>query len=186
MGKSLEFLARWSRLKRASVRKPERDASAPEPAVAPPGEAREEEAAPPAPMPSDRAPSEVSAEVSLPPIETIDHATQMGPFLREGVPEALQRAALRRAWVADPAIRDFVGLAENQWDFTDPSAMAGFGPLSAADDVPRLVAQALGHLDEAALSADAATEATGKERSEPPDPTTENLSPPQKSQSSDS
>ena len=32
----------------------------------------------------------------------------------------------------DPAIRDFVGLSENSWDFTDPNAMGGFGPLPDA------------------------------------------------------
>ena len=51
-------------------------------------------------------------------------------FARAFRPE-LSRAALRRAWSADPAIRDFVGLAENAWDFTDPNAMPGFGPLEA-------------------------------------------------------
>jgi hypothetical protein len=30
-------------------------------------------------------------------------------------------AALRRAWVSDPVIRDFIGIAENQWDFTNPT-----------------------------------------------------------------
>jgi len=38
----------------------------------------------------------------------------------------------RRAWAADPAIRDFKGLAENAWDFTDPTAMPGFGELRRA------------------------------------------------------
>jgi TorA maturation chaperone TorD len=35
--------------------------------------------------------------------------------------------------VTDPAIRDFIGIAENQWDFNDPTAMPGFGPLRADD-----------------------------------------------------
>jgi hypothetical protein len=56
----------------------------------------------------------------------------------------LARAALRRAWVADPAIRDFVGIAENQWDFNDPNAIPGFGSLGPLDDVRRLVAQVIG------------------------------------------
>jgi 6-methylsalicylate decarboxylase len=41
-------------------------------------------------------------------------------FLRPGVPAELARAALRRAWVADPAIRDFIGLAESSRDFNAP------------------------------------------------------------------
>jgi TorA maturation chaperone TorD len=40
--------------------------------------------------------------------------------------------------VTDPAIRDFIGIAESQWDFNDPTAMPGFGPLRA-NDVPDLV-----------------------------------------------
>ena len=42
------------------------------------------------------------------------------------MPAELTRAALRRAWVSDPAIRDFIGIAENQWDFNDPEAIPGF------------------------------------------------------------
>jgi hypothetical protein len=53
----------------------------------------------------------------------------------------LARAALRRAWANDPAIRDFVGVAENQWDFNDPDAIPGFGPLLATDGVPAVPAQ---------------------------------------------
>jgi hypothetical protein len=60
------------------------------------------------------------------------------------VPAHLTRAALRIAWATDPAIRDFVGIAENQWDFNDPAAMPGFGPLRAGDDAATLAAQMLG------------------------------------------
>ena len=69
---------------------------------------------------------------SLPPIESIDAATDITAFLRKGIPQELSHAALRRAWSADPAIRDFVGLAENAWDFNDPNAMPGFGPLDCS------------------------------------------------------
>jgi hypothetical protein len=51
----------------------------------------------------------------------------------------LDLAALRNAWRADPNIRDFVGVAESQWDFNDPNAMPGFGPLEALDYVPNVV-----------------------------------------------
>ena len=65
-------------------------------------------------------------------------------FLQKGVPAALTRAALRRAWSSDPAIRDFIEMAENQWDFSHPDSIAGFGALNAGDNVPELVAKALG------------------------------------------
>src|SRR5882724_11016160 len=111
-----EFLARWSRRK------------------------REARAAADGPQPT--APAEVAAEhavgeevdlSSLPPIDSITAATDITAYLRNGIPQELGRAALRRAWSADPAIRDFVGLAENAWDFNDPNAMPGFGPLDFSE-----------------------------------------------------
>jgi hypothetical protein len=82
---------------------------------------------------------------SLPSIESIDANTDVTAFLRPEVPPELSRAALRRAWTADPAIRDFVGLVENGWDFNDPHAMAGFGPIDAGE-VARLAGQIIGEL----------------------------------------
>jgi hypothetical protein len=73
--------------------------------------------------------------------------TDVRAFLAPGVPAELTRAALRRAWTTDPAIRDFKGLAENDWDFTDPKAMAGFTDLPADYDVKKLVAQIFGEKD---------------------------------------
>ena len=64
---------------------------------------------------------------SLPPIDSIGANTDIAAFLRPGVPMELTRAALRRAWTSDPAIRDFVGLVENGWDFNNPDAVSGFG-----------------------------------------------------------
>jgi uncharacterized protein DUF3306 len=80
---------------------------------------------------------------SLPPIESIGAESDIRAFLRPGVPPELSRAALRRAWSADPAIRDFVGLVENGWDFNNPDAMPGFGPISPGD-VARLLARVIG------------------------------------------
>jgi Protein of unknown function (DUF3306) len=87
---------------------------------------------------------------SLPPIEAIGIDTDISAFLQSGVPAALTRAALRQAWSSDPAIRDFIGIAENQWDFNDPNAISGFGPLPEGYDVRALLSQALGRRDEPA------------------------------------
>jgi len=59
------------------------------------------------------------------------------------VPSELTRAALRRAWACDPAIRNFVGLADYDWDFNAPDSIAGFGPLRTTDDVAKMAAQLL-------------------------------------------
>ena len=83
----------------------------------------------------------------LPSIETITVNTDIRGFLQSRVPVELTRAALRRAWASDPAIRDFIGIAENQWDFNDPTAMPGFGPLQESDNLPALLARALGSRD---------------------------------------
>ena len=116
-----EFLARWSRRKREA----KAAVDAPPPAETPD------------PAPSATAENPANAEVdlaNLPPVESITAATDVTAFLRQGIPPELSRAALRRAWAADPAIRDFVGLAENAWDFNDPHAMPGFGPLDCSEE----------------------------------------------------
>jgi Protein of unknown function (DUF3306) len=135
-----DFLARWSRRKQRAesgqpLPEPER------PAGTPPVEASKE-----APRPDvDLA--------NLPPIDAIDATTDITAFLRKGIPQELSRAALRRAWSADPAIRDFIGLAENAWDFNDPNAMPGFGPLDwSAERVEALVGRIVGSLPQAAES----------------------------------
>ena len=80
----------------------------------------------------------------LPPIDAITVDTDIRAFLKSRVPAELTRAALRRAWTSDPAIRDFIGIAENQWDFNDPTAIPGFGPLLETDDISALLRQAFG------------------------------------------
>ena len=64
---------------------------------------------------------------NLPPIESIGAGTDIRPFLAPGVPADLTRAALRRAWLTDPAIHDFIGLSENSWDFNAQDGVPGFG-----------------------------------------------------------
>src|SRR6516164_9266852 len=73
----------------------------------------------------------------LPSLDSIGPDTDIAAFLHRDVPPELTRAALRRAWTSDPAIKNFVGLVENGWDFNDASAMSGFGPISA-EEVARL------------------------------------------------
>jgi hypothetical protein len=90
-------------------------------------------------------PAEPAFDISsLPPIESITAESDIRAFLAPGVPPDLTRAALRRAWAADPKIRDFVGLAEYAWDYHAPGSMAGFGPLEMTDELRRLVARIVG------------------------------------------
>ena len=130
------FLARWSRRKRAAASAKRAQ------------QAAEKAEAPPAPARSDVPPSPETAEpaidlANLPPIESIGAGSDIRAFLAPGVPLDLARAALRRVWSTDPAIRDFIGLSENSWDFNAPDAIPGFGSMSA-DDARRLLAHLTG------------------------------------------
>jgi hypothetical protein len=87
------------------------------------------------------APDQPFDPASLPSLESIAADSDIGAFLQSGVPAELTRAALRRAWASDPAIRDFIGVAENQWDFNDPDGIPGFGPLPATDSAPPVLTQ---------------------------------------------
>jgi hypothetical protein len=148
------FLSRWSRRKLDAER----------PTDEPP---RAEETRPPD-APSAAAPAQESADQvrpgksekhdqrdeqdaetldlsTLPSLESITAETDVRVFLQKGVPAELTRAALRRAWVADPSIRDFIEVAENQWDFATGSDLPGFGPLELSkDEIRRMVADAFG------------------------------------------
>jgi hypothetical protein len=141
------FVSRWARLKRSadlqrrteptgdSLPRPpvEVSAGSAEAAIGQPG--------------IDAAADAPFDPAGLPPIETISVNTDIRGFLQSRVPAELTRAALRQAWASDPAIRDFVGIAENQWDFNDPNAIPGFSPLLDSDNVLDLLAQALGQHD---------------------------------------
>ena len=131
-----DFLSRWSRRKRITEEaSPESLSPAP---VSNPLKGGDIE--------DSQAESADELDLSaLPPLDSITSATDVTAFLRKGVPQALTREALRRAWAADPTIRDFIGLAENAWDFNDPNAMPGFGPLDyTPEQVRDLVARILG------------------------------------------
>jgi hypothetical protein len=135
------FLQRWSRRKQTAATRPRQGNKPPESATA---EARS--------SPDTAAPSEPDrpafGPAALPPIDSITATSDIRAFLAPGVPEELCRAALRRAWLTDPAIRDFVGLAENQWDFTKPDGVPGFGSLKLTPELRRMVARLLGEAQE--------------------------------------
>lgn len=124
------FLSRWSRRKL--------DANEPAP--------DRPDAAPPATAPADGAAREPELSLEdvqkLPRIEDLTASTDIGPFLRKGVPSLLRKAALRRMWELDPAIRDYVGDARDyayDWNIVD--GVPGAGPLLPTDDVGATLAR---------------------------------------------
>ena len=143
------FMARWSRRKRASAQEGESgEPSAPaDDAAAGASHASEDAIEAAANAPAADAPAsheEASSVPQLPSIESIVAESDIRAFLAPGVPPELTRAALRRAWSADPKIRDFIGLSENSWDFNDPGAMPGFGPLELTEEIRQEIARMIG------------------------------------------
>jgi hypothetical protein len=134
-----DFLARWSRRKRETADEAER-ATAP----AEPGETEGAQQGG-RPVATDEPSAELTKALfdptTLPSIESITAATDIRAFLAPGVPAELTRAALRRMWVADPKIRDFVGLADYDWDFNAAGSMHGFGALEMTDAIRDEIAQ---------------------------------------------
>jgi len=148
MSEPENFIARWSRRKREAA--DEAEATKPAAAASIPDEgahADDEQGEAGTPVPARSGASEPASEfdwTKLPPVETITAESDIRAYLRPGVPPELSRAALRRAWAADPKIRDFVGLADYDWDFNTPGAIAGFGPLEMTDELRRQIVRMVG------------------------------------------
>jgi Protein of unknown function (DUF3306) len=144
-----DFLARWSRRKLEMRRAAEE--------VSPPGPAQEI-------LPQETEPQETEASgtktgtaapvepeltaeeiAALPKIEDLTADSDIAVFLRKGVPEMLKNAALRRMWLLDPTIRDYVGEArEYAYDWNMPGGVPGNGPLLPSDDVEGMLRQIFG------------------------------------------
>jgi Protein of unknown function (DUF3306) len=177
MSEPENFLARWSRRKTAETeREGAPDKSDAASSATDVGGAENIAADSPAASQSEKAPAEVDL-ASLPAIESIGIGTNVSAFLRTGVPAELTRAALRRAWAADPAIRDFVGLSENAWDFTAPDGIPGFGPLSGAD-ATRAMAGFTGQTKEAVEQVVERIQTPAAEVAQPDAPVREFVAPP--------
>jgi hypothetical protein len=160
MSEGESFLARWSRLKREQALSPSRS----DDAQSPPAQALSEHA------PSGDAPPRVDEPLpavdlaSLPPIESMGAGSDISAYLGVGVPLELTKAALRSAWRADPAVRDFVEIADNQWDFNTPDAIPGFGAMGAAEEAKSLVARAMTGSENVAATVTPLKPATGSDQ----------------------
>lgn len=122
------FLARWSARKRAeAVEQAPPDPAPPEPLPEPEPESADEEFL-----------------ASLPRIEDIGPGTDIRGFMQKGVPRALRNAALRRAWVANPAIANYEDPARDYfWDYNAAGGMPGSGGTIRAEDAQRMAGRIL-------------------------------------------
>lgn len=138
------FLKRWSRRKHLAGE----EHVAPEPNAAEVNAPATSETAS-SDMAAAQTPPAVSPEPefdpgSLPSLDSIGADTDISPFLKKGVPSELRHAALRRAWSADPAISEFKGLQENDWNFNDPNGIPGFGELNPTTDIKKMLGDLFG------------------------------------------
>src|SRR5438309_2436497 len=98
------FVSRWSRLKHEAESQRKRQTGLPERAPSSTAEtssANDDEAAG-----AETPTTPIFDPTDLPSIESITARTDISLFLQSGVPAELTLAALRRAWVIDPVIRD--------------------------------------------------------------------------------
>lgn len=120
-------LSRWSR--RKAETRAGRGGAAPEP--------REEGAAPElrdenADLPVDarekgeavlERPADETPPPDLPDIESLTADSDFTAFMKEGVPKALRRRALRKLWASDPVFNLIDGMEEYGEDYTDAASV---------------------------------------------------------------
>src|SRR5262245_60259569 len=114
MSEPVNFISRWSRLKREAESREKRKSELRK-GAAPVGVAAATHADADEPDETRTHTTPIFDPTSLPSIDSITASTDIRIFLQSGVPAELTEAALRRAWASDPTIRDFIGIAENQW-----------------------------------------------------------------------
>jgi hypothetical protein len=88
----------------------------------------------------------------LPKVEELTADSDFTQFMDARVPSGLRQAALRRAWALDPRIRDFIEIAEWQYDWNVPGGAPGYGPLPEGANVASLLAQVIGAIPTASAS----------------------------------
>jgi hypothetical protein len=184
MSETENFFTRWSRRKRKAAEDAEATRSsgavdAASEGAHPNEDQREGGDAPRARGGASDRPESAPDPTKLPPIETITAESDIRAFLAPGVPPELTRAALRRAWAADPKIRDFVGLADYDWDFNAPGAMTGFGSLEMTDELRQQIARMVGgNLANEATDGPAQTSAEVQGKPTPAETSTESVATP--------
>ncbi len=142
------FLTRWAQRKQAAQQAGRTEAE-PKSAACDPAPLNARDGEPPI---EPEAPFDPA---TLPHVEDLTATSDITAFLRKGVPEELKRLALRRVWALDPQIRDFIEVAENQYDWNAVNGVPGFGALPEGTDIQALLAQATGQVKQIVVAAGA-------------------------------
>ncbi|MEM8571397.1 MAG: DUF3306 domain-containing protein [Pseudomonadota bacterium] len=132
------FFASWSRRKRAATRAEAIEGRTKEAATDTQGEPTAAADEPPSPeVEREITPEELEA---LPSIDEITGSTDLQPFMKRGVPQALQRAAMRKVWLTNSLISQHDDPAvDYAWDWNTPGAVPGAGGVLQEDKVAKMV-----------------------------------------------
>ncbi len=169
------FLSRWSQRKRAAEAEvPQQDAEKPR------GEAAALAAAEAG---QDALPAGADGRIDpadLPDIDSLDASSDFTVFLKDGVPDALRRRALRKLWRLDPVFGHLDGLNDYDLDYTNAGTVVeglktiyqvGKGMVlneEEAEKLPEEAAEAAAAQDPAPDAAPALAEARSGEAAVPP------------------
>jgi hypothetical protein len=107
-----DFLTRWSSRKLANRTQPARQVEHAEPEAGNEHSAAESGTVAKPHKAGDTHDKQPFDPAQLPPLDSIGADTNIAAFLGKEVSPDLTRAALRRAWTSDPAIKNFVGAQE--------------------------------------------------------------------------
>jgi Protein of unknown function (DUF3306) len=128
------FLARWTRRKQEAKAAPAQTPDAPQ-------------EAPSATPATPQAAGAEAMELPLPSLDDVVAGGDVSVFLQAHVPESLRNAALRKLWTTDPAIRDFIEMADYQWNFNDPDSIPGWSSTLPGVDVQALARRIFGEAE---------------------------------------
>lgn len=109
-------LARWSRLKRTRMADVERPGTA--------AHGINSKAPIPTATPRPAAADDEAPKSDLPDPETLGKDDDFAVYLKHGVPEALQRRALRALWRSDPVLANLDGLNDYDEDYRHVGTVA--------------------------------------------------------------
>jgi hypothetical protein len=119
------FLGRWAKRKQEVQRQDAAQQNAPDVLPEPVPEAAPE-------------------ELPLPSLDSIVPGSDLTAFFQKHVPEALRTAALRKLWVTDPEIKNFIEMADYQWDFNNPDSIPGWSSSIEGVDVKGMLEKVMG------------------------------------------
>ena len=141
------FLSRWSRRKRGVAGEAEQNTVVPAADGAVAGDT---------PVGDVQTIAEGEQPLDLTTLPDVDHLTadsNIVAFLDKRVPAALRNAALGRMWTLDPTIRDFIEVAENQWNWNIPGGapfyeemLPGTGAGTLMSDATSAIARTVGEV----------------------------------------